>query len=221
MTSGSPYADALGERVEELHPVLRRYFSAIPLGHVGVGEGVFDVVGTPRRWLRPFLRVLQRQGVVWAGWEKDVPFRIVNRAVDGEARARRELHLPSGSWTMTDAVSVAAGGGVVDRLGVPQTVAAAFDVTTRRGALVLTSRAVGLRWGRLRMRVPRVVAPTVRLTERYDDGAARQHVEVTIDAPLLGRVYEYAGGFSYRLVPDPEAVVSRKRDAVRDRVATR
>ncbi|GMA30395.1 hypothetical protein GCM10025875_03870 [Litorihabitans aurantiacus] len=79
----SPYAAALGPEIAQLHPTLRRYFATIPPGNRGVGEGVFDVAGTPRRWLWPLLRLLQRHGVVLAGWERDVSFRIVNRTVGG------------------------------------------------------------------------------------------------------------------------------------------
>lgn len=202
--TGSPYARALGSRVDALHPALQRYFSAIPEGRVGIGEGVFDTVGTPRRWLHPLLRLLEARGVVWAGWARGVPFRIVNRTADGRAVARRELRLPGGDWTMRDAVSLAEGGGVVDRLGDPPTLAAAFDVSVQGGALVLVSRSVGLRWGRLRVRLPRFAAPVVRLRESWDDAAGCQRVELTVDAPLVGRVYAYGGGFRYRIAPDAD-----------------
>jgi len=200
--TGSPYARALGARIDELHPTLRRYFSTIPEGSVGVGEGVFDTVGTPRRWLHPLLRVLEARGVVWAGWARDVPFRIVNRTADGRALARRELRLPGGDWTMVDAVALAETGRVVDRLGEPPTLAAVFDVRVDDGALVLVSRSVGLRWGRLRVRLPRRVAPVVRLRESWDDAVGRQRVELTVDVPVVGRVYAYRGTFRYRIEPD-------------------
>jgi hypothetical protein len=199
--AGSPYAAALAGRLAELHPALQRYFAAIPEGHVGIGDGVFDVVGTPRRWLWPFLRLVQGRGVVFAGWEHGVPFRVVNRTEDGRALARREFLLPGGAWTMADSVSPAAGGGVVDTLGVPPTVAAVFDVSVRGGALLLESRAIGVRWGRLRVRLPRFAAPLVRLRESYDAASERQRVEVTIEAPVIGRVYEYRGTFTYRVEP--------------------
>jgi hypothetical protein len=33
----------------------------------------------------------------------------------------------------------------------------------------------------------------------------RQHVALTLDAPLLGRIYEYSGAFAYRVEPAPIA----------------
>ena len=53
MPPRSPYQAALGERLHELHPSLRRYFSAIPEGCIGIGEGVFAEFGTPRRTGHP------------------------------------------------------------------------------------------------------------------------------------------------------------------------
>lgn len=195
----SPYARALGERIHELHPRLRAYFEAVPDGAVGVGHGVFQVVGTPRRWIWPVLRVLERRGVVAAGWEHDVPFDVENRTIASRSIGERTFHFTRGPWVMRDAVALTRHGRVVDELGEPGLVSACFDVDVADGALHLTSRAVGLRLGRLRVRLPRAFAPVVRLTERFDDTLDRQRVDLTIDAPLLGRVYEYRGDFTYRI----------------------
>lgn len=195
----SPYRRAIGARESELHPVLRTYFSAIPAGHVGIGEGVFVRAGTPRRWLWPFLRPLDKRGVVFAGWEQDVPFRVVNRTVAFRAIAEREFQRPGGTWVMQDAVALGRYGRIVDELGEPGTIAASFDVDVRGGALLLTSVRVGVRWRGMRMRLPRLLSPIVRLVERFDDERGQQHVSLTVDAPLIGRVYEYEGWFDYRI----------------------
>ena len=195
----SPYERALGERLDDLHPRLRTYFQAIPEGAVGVGEGVFERVGTPRRWLWPLLRLMERRGVVAACWESDVPFRVENRTIASRAIGERTLHLRRGPWVMRDAVALTRHGRVVDELGEPGLVAACFDLDVQGGALELTSRAVGFRLGRLRVRLPRALSPVVRLTERFDDAADRQFVSVRIDAPIVGRMYEYRGHFRYRI----------------------
>ncbi|MBL5974157.1 MAG: DUF4166 domain-containing protein [Candidatus Leucobacter sulfamidivorax] len=219
MTLLSPYESALGERIHRLHPVAQRYFSAIPAGCVGVGEGVFEEFGTPRRWLRPLLRPLERRGVLVAGYVRDVPFRIENRTVAvpegggsgvgtvGAAVARRTIDLPTGPWETRDSV-IASGGGVLERLGAPWTVSTLFEVGIDGsadadgdgdGALTLVSRRVGLVIGRLRVRIPRFIAPVVRLREGYDEASGMQRVEVTMDLPFIGRIYGYRGGFSYRI----------------------
>ena len=197
--SQSPYARALGDRIHELHPALRTYFQAIPDGGVGVGEGVLRRIGTPRRWLWPFLRPLERRGVIAACWESDVPFRVENRTIATRAIGEREFHLARGAWTMRDAVALTGHGRVVDELGEPGLIVACFEIDVQGGALALTSRAVGVRLGRLRIRVPRLLSPVVRLTERFDDVTGRQHVDLTITAPVIGRAYEYNGDFTYRI----------------------
>lgn len=198
-SSQSPYARALGDRIHELHPALQTYFRAIPDGGVGIGDGVLHRIGTPRRWLWPFLRPLERRGVIVACWESDVPFHVENRTIASRAIGEREFHLARGSWTMRDAVALTRHGRVVDELGEPGMIAACFDIDVQGGALTLTSRAVGIRLGRTRIRVPRLLSPIVRLTERFDDMTGRQHVDLTITAPVIGRIYEYSGDFSYRI----------------------
>lgn len=199
MPPRSPYEAALGERLHELHPSLRRYFSAIPEGCIGLGEGVFAEFGTPRRWLWRLFEPFERRGVLAAGYARSVRFRIVNRTEAGRATAVRTIELPTGSWQMTDSVALTSRG-IVDRIGTPRTVAAAFDVSVHDGGLVLTSREVGIAVGRFRFRMPRLVAPVVRLSERYDPVSGLQRVELTIDAPIIGRVYGYRGHFNYGIV---------------------
>lgn len=224
-------------RAHPLDPALARYFGAIPPAMHGRGEGIFSRIGTRRRWLRvvgaPLFRMLERRGVVMAGWHEDVPFTVVNREHSGVDRrgvrtSERRIQLEGSTWTMRDAMRSlprAGGrgeGGIVDVLGSPALIAATFAVTSpAEDTVVLDSRRVEMRIGSRALRIPGWCAPRVRLVEtrlphRADDspadgtpeGAAEaahaqqaphQQVTVTIDLPVIGRVYEYAGGFTYRL----------------------
>ena len=198
----SPYALALGPHLRELHPALQAYFSGVGSGQVGIGEGVFDRVGPRHRWLAPFLRPLQRRSVLIAGRHTGIPFRVENRMVAGRATAARTLRLSAGDWTMHDSVRLSPSGRLVDELGAPATVSASFEARVADGAVLLRSRAVGVRLGRLRVRVPGILSPVVGLREAHDSVTGRQRVDVTIDLPLIGRVYEYGGTFVYRIEED-------------------
>ncbi|PKI90569.1 DUF4166 domain-containing protein [Actinomycetales bacterium SN12] len=195
----SPYLRALGEQRPGLHPALKTYFSPVPRGSVGIGEGVFERVGTPRRWLWPALRMLQGSGAVLSGWHEQVPFTVRNRTIAGRTVSVRTLHLPGGDWVMKDAVSARPGGRVVDQIGEPIALAVAFDVGVDEHALTLRSTAIGVRLAGIRVRVPRIFAPVVRLRESAEKQAGVQRVELTVDAPLVGRLYEYAGTFTFRV----------------------
>lgn len=213
MTTRSPYEVMLGARLDDLHHSLRRYFSAIPQGYIGVGEGVFAEFGTPRRWLWPILRVLQSRGVLHAGYARAARFRVINRTVAipgsdiGAAVARREVDLPGGTWVMVDSVVLARSNTglqptVVDRLGDPHTVSAQFKAEVHDGALSMTSVKAGIVVGRLRIRLPRWCAPVVNLTEAYDPVSGLQRITLALNAPLIGRIYEYRGHFSYGIVKE-------------------
>lgn len=207
--SPGPYEAALGARVSELHPQLRRYFSAIPVGYIGIGRGVFSTFGATRHWLRPVFVTFERRHALFAGHASEVPFCIVNRSIalsdeTVAATARRELELPGGTWTMSDTV-LAVGARVVDHIGDPWSISASFDVTVAEGALLLRSRAIGIVWSRVRMRVPRFIAPVIRLREAYDPEQQLQRVELTVDAAVIGRIYEYRGSFTYEIVRETES----------------
>lgn len=201
----SPYEAALGDVLDGLHPRLRTYFAAIPAGHLGVGEGVFTRVGTPRRWLWPVLWLFAREGVLFPVWERDVPFTVVNRpTVDDGGRiavaAVRTFRLGSGTRRMVDAIT-ADPAGLVDFLGVHRCFDAELTARVVDGAMHLASAAVALRVAGHRIRIPAVLAPRVALVERFEDTTDSQHVEVTVDLPLLGRLYEYGGSFCYSILP--------------------
>lgn len=195
---GSPY-EAL--RLDGLHPRLRAYFSTMPDGFVGRGEGVFDVVGTPRRWLWPVLWVLGRQGVVFPYWGRDVPFTVTNIQKDAGLTATRTFHFASGPRSMTDLMSL-RDGALHDELGARRRYGVVLEATVENGALRLRSVRMWVRLGRIPVPVPARVA----LTERWSDELARQHVSVTITVPVIGRVYEYSGYFDYQVVEGVSSV---------------
>jgi hypothetical protein len=180
----SPYEATLD--LDGLHPRLRAYFGEIPAGSIGVGRGVFDVVGTPKRWLWPVLWVLGRQGVVFPAWARDVPFTVVNRPEGGALHGIRTFHFARGDRQMVDLMS--ASDGLVDELGTRRQYRAELSGEVVDGGLRLRSTSM------------RPLPGRVEVVERWDDGL--QHVAVVITAPLIGRVYEYSGYFSYEIMED-------------------
>ncbi|MDO3696802.1 DUF4166 domain-containing protein [Curtobacterium flaccumfaciens] len=219
--SRSPYELSTPPDVlARLHPRLRTYFGPVPPGHVGRGEGVFDVVGTPRRWLWPVLAVFARDSVMFPVWERDVPFTVENRparvrrgsGVSLEARvavrAHRTFRFRSGSRTMVDAIT-AEPEGLVDHLGRHRRVSARLRAQVDAdgpdaGALRLVSTRVTFRALGRDLRLPAAPSPRVTLTERFDDEADLQRVSLVLTAPVLGTLYRYEGAFRYEIAPDTE-----------------
>lgn len=204
----SPYRAVLGPAFDELHPRLRAYFDAIPAGSTGRGHGVFDTVGTPRRWLWPVLALFGRAHVIFPVWQRSVPFTVQNVPVcwaDGEpaVRATRRFELGGRPREMLDEIGI-DDGLIVDRLGSPVLVEAWFSARVIDGSLRLVSRRVAVRFGSLRLVLPRPLAPVVALTERYDDAREAQAVAIVVRVPLIGRVYQYAGTFRYEITRGSE-----------------
>lgn len=164
---------------------------------VGRGRGTFEVVGTPRRWLWPVLWFLGRDGVVFPVWEWHVTFSVENRWDGRTLRALRTFEFRNGTRVMSDAM-VSEGGSIVDRLGRHGRIEATLTPSVVDGALALRSTATRFRMGRLRIPVP--LAPVVELREQAAGG--RQRVSLVMTAPLIGRIYEYAGEFDYEVVPE-------------------
>src|SRR5690606_4844482 len=110
--------------------------------------------------------------------------------------AVRRLSLRARERVMTDLIST-VDGELVDRLGTPALLEASFLASVEDGGLHLRSSRVTVRLGRLMMRIPAWVSPVVHLSERFDDAADHQMIALTVNAPLVGRLYEYSGTFRY------------------------
>ena len=194
---GAPWAAALRDRLDELSPAMRAYFGGAPFGAHGIGEGVFSTVGTPRRWLWPMLAVLGRWNIVWPVWERDVPFTIVNMPTPHGLVGVRRFRFTRGDRTMTDRI-IWTPRGLRQRLGAGERVVAELHIEPEAGGLRIWSGRVGIRMPGVRVTLPARWAPRIHVHERtLADG--RQHVSLALDLPLVGRAYEYAGAFDYRI----------------------
>ena len=198
----SPYQTALNENFDQLHPQLREYFAAIPEGSVGIGNGVFDTVGTPRRWLHPLIRFFAGSDVVFPVWEHAVPFTVVNTPTTSSGgpavSGRRVFRFASGDRVMNDLI-VASADGLFDILGRRRRLRAQFAANILDGCLHLSSTGVDVRFGTRQVRIPRMLSPRVHLIERFSDDDHHQHVDVRMSLPLIGKIYEYSGSFRYQV----------------------
>ncbi|WP_378146474.1 DUF4166 domain-containing protein [Cnuibacter sp. UC19_7] len=201
----SPYEAALGAAaVARLHPRLRAYVGAIPPGRHGTGHGTYEVAGTRRRWLWPVLGILAREHVLFPAGQRDVPFRIRNEEGPAGRRARREFDFLSGPRTMVDEVRF-IDGRLVDDIGTHRRFRAELVARVDDGALVLTSIRMLVRVGGHHIPLPRRWSPRILLVERFVDAEDRQRVELVLDAPVIGRLYEYRGTFEYGIVGGEDA----------------
>lgn len=198
----SPWQMILGDSFTELHPQLRAYFQAIPEGSVGIGDGVFDTVGTPRAWVRLLIRIVVDDDVLFPVWEQNVPFTVTNTPAGNTGRpavtAERVFTFHGATSIMRDRI-VATPDGMVDVLRARRRFRALFVTQVVDGGLRLTSTRMALRIGRRHLMISRMFAPRVTLTERFSDSDERQHVSLSVHAPLVGKVYEYAGSFRYEI----------------------
>jgi len=195
----SPWQRALGSRYHELDPRLRHYFGEIPAGKVGRGTGVFDVVGSRKRWLWPVLTMLALDGIVYPAWERQVPFTVTNRpGPHGTVRAKRLFEFPETGWVMSDEIGITLAG-LSDRLGRSGLLAATLQPSVVEGRLVLRSTGVTFRLGAIRIPLGGL-SPRLTLVERADGD--RQHVSLRLSLPLVGTIYEYSGSFGYAIEAD-------------------
>lgn len=198
-TPASVYQRVLGTDFAELDPRLQRYFGPIPVDSAGTGAGVYRVAGSRYRFLRPVLAAMASRHVLFPELGHDVPFEVTNTpGTDGVLRAVRRFEFPDRTRIMADAMTVRRGR-LYDRLGTRGGLGVAIRLSVDSGALHMTSTALALHIGRIRIPLPPLA--TMRLREHVGEEEAVQHVDVRIDAPLLGEIFRYTGSFTYGIGP--------------------
>ena len=83
-----------------------------------------------------------------------------------------------------------AGQLLAERAGPFETL---FRLTAEGGALAYRSEGASLRAGRLRLRLPRRLAPRVEAWERACEDGGGVRVSVRVTSPLVGLLIEYEG----------------------------
>ncbi|HEX8285318.1 MAG TPA: DUF4166 domain-containing protein [Pyrinomonadaceae bacterium] len=157
----------LDERVRSLHAC-------------GRATGKFAVRRGEGRVARVVARLL---GLPLAGEAVPLLLTVTPEATGGE-RWRR-------AFDGRDFVTVQsehAGSLLAERTGPFELL---FRLTVEGGALAYRREGAALRAGRLRLRLPRSLAPSVEALERADGRGVRVSVRVT--APLVGLLIEYEG----------------------------
>ncbi|WP_413353545.1 DUF4166 domain-containing protein [Microbacterium sp. 1P06AB] len=201
----SVYQSALCDAFADLPPVLARYFGPIPPGHVGVGEGVYDIVGSrfgAIGW--PLLRWAARHETLFPESGRRVPFVVENRPSRDGLAGSRWFGFPRVVRVMRDSMH-ADGGEIVERLGRRGGLEVRLRPSVQDGGMVLRSRA--LAWWVRDVRVPVPPLAHVEVRENADPGdSGRQRVDVRLRMPLLGEVFRYTGSFAYRILPESDTV---------------
>jgi hypothetical protein len=190
----SVYQRVLGSEIDTLLPELQTYFTGH--GGIGIGQGVFEVAGSPRRFLRPVLAYLAWRRILFPEFGRDVPFTITNTPTpDGGLAAVRTFRFPRRDRPLEDTMRV-VDGALHDFLGKRHGFEVRMELAVAHGLLQMRSNRQWLHLGRARIPLPRFA--TVTVSESWSDG--RQHVDVRLRSPLLGEWFRYAGTFTYRYV---------------------
>lgn len=193
--TGSVWERAFGDRLADLSPGLRTYFSLPPEGMTGHGAGVYEVAGSRLRWLWPALAFLAWRRILFPEFGHDVPFTVVNTPTpEGTLRAVRTFEFPGRTRTMVDEMRI-VDGHLHDFLGRRGGLEACLAATVDDGMLRLTTERLWLHLGPARVPLPNVAR--MALTERTLH--AGQHVDVTLSTPFVGEWFVYRGAFTYEL----------------------
>lgn len=200
----SVYQRVLGEAYGDLPPVLARYFGPIPPGHVGVGEGTYDTVGSRYRLIAwPLLAWSTRHDMLFPEAGEQVPFLVENRPVADGLAGSRWFAFPGRLRVMRDTMR-AGDGEVIERLGRGGGLEVRLRPTVADGRMVLRSGRLAWRVRGIRVPLPRVASVTVQ-ESAGQGGDGRQRVDVRLRMPLLGEVFRYSGSFAYRIVRDDDS----------------
>ncbi|MBF4993690.1 DUF4166 domain-containing protein [Arthrobacter gandavensis] len=218
MSDGSVYQRALGAAFGRLQPQLQDYFSLQPgEGRYGFGTGIFDVAGSPRPALRPFLSAIPVANAFFPEFGRHVPFTISNYPhLDPFGRssltAVRTFKFDRADRIFEDTTSLTSPTGLTDYVGRRRNLATDLDLSVSRdGRLHMHSPHTRLFLGRLRIPVPVLAGADAHAEQWWDETAGHFRIRTIVRQRQFGTVFVYDGSFTYEyrefdgvLPPDAE-----------------
>jgi len=158
----SVYQRVLGDAYGDLPPVLARYFGPLPPGHVGVGEGTYDTVGSRYRLIVwPLLVWSTRHDVLFPEAGEQVPFLVENRPLADGLAGSRWFAFPGRLRVMRDTMR-AGDGEIIERIGRRGGLEVRLRPAVADGRMVLRSGRLAWRVRGIRVPLPRVASVTVQ-----------------------------------------------------------
>lgn len=204
MSDGSVYQRALGTQFQRLQPQLQDYFSLQPEeGRYGFGTGTFDVAGSPRAALRPFLSALPVTNAFFPDFGRDVPFTIRNYAhLDPFGRssltAVRNFRFDRAERVFEDTTSLTSPAGLTDYVGRRRNLATDLELSVSGdGRMHMHSPHTRLFAGRLRLPVPVLAGADAHAEQWWDEETGLFRIRTLVRQRQLGTVFVYDGAFSY------------------------
>ena len=203
---GSVFLEALGDNAARLRPEVLGYVRGAGTvgGEVPV-EGSFAVAGSKLRWLNHLARPLVGPFLFVTAHERDVPFSVVNRVAwePGHGlglQAERVFRFRSGPQRFVDVLLPGeTAGTLTNLLGEARRVELElYCAVTGEGHLRLQSGRAWLRFGRVRLRLPRLLSVRAVIEDGFDDARGVHTVAARVRSPLVGTVLEYRGTFLQR-----------------------
>lgn len=204
------FARALGEDWERLHPKVReRYGLGAGEGRQAIGHGTMTqidraLVAVPAFWLLGLDDILVRkQG-------QDIPFTITSTPFEDEHGVpalflHREFGFDSPEYFVDTLRWNPHTDSIIDLLGWRGQLGVELSIAAVDGALELT---LGRQWLRVRgryIRIPRPLAVSGTLVDRYDENCEEYTVNASVRLPVLGTVFSYSGYFENSFRPRDDA----------------
>lgn len=198
----SIYKQVLGEKFDQLHPMLKRRYACIDAkGFVGKGH-MHQIDGGPK-WLFPLFWLGAKWKLLFPERGHNIPFTIRNTVRIGSAGQaqvhwERIFHFEKKKRYFNALMSLDAERNVIqDYLGEPPLMYSdlSFSVTGS-GDLHIVSKKQRLVLGQIEIPLPAWFQGLAEVTEKYDDERKVYLIHVTVKNPLLGKLFSYEGEFT-------------------------
>lgn len=197
----SIYEKALGNDFKKLHPMLQKkfglHFSSL---NRASGEGEMVTITGGAFWIRPFLRLLAKDHLLFPERGENIGFSIDNYAYK-DTRGREIV-----SWIRRfyfskvtrafDAVMWFDGqpGVIIDDLGKSGRLTAQLSLSVSdRGGMSISSGHTWLNILKRSFKLPSFFSPSVTVYEYFDEKRGQISIRVSIQHKLLGEIISYEG----------------------------
>ncbi|MFD2043881.1 DUF4166 domain-containing protein [Ornithinibacillus salinisoli] len=197
----SIYRQVLGENYNKLHPMLQRRYAfenATPF----MAKGVMKNVYSGPRWLYPLFILGTKWDVLFPEYGQNIPFQIKNtplksRGDEEQVLWEREFIFGKKKRYFNALMSLDEKRNVIkDYFGEPPVFYSDLAlIVTEYGGLIIESKKQRIVLGKLEIPLPKLLQGKAIIKEEFDEEKGIYFISVTVNNPLIGRLFGYEGEF--------------------------
>lgn len=180
--------------------MLQKKFSLHSTGvNMAKGEGFMTISGGPF-WIRPFLKLLTKDHLLFPETGQNIPIKIENYAYEDKNGNEmvswiRRFYFPNVTRAFDAVMMYDSDFGLIfDDLGKSGRLTSPLHISiSKQNGLVIAAKEISINILKKKLKLPSLLSPIVIVHEYFDDESEQFIISVSVRQSMIGEIIRYEG----------------------------